>query len=235
MSIKPSQQAAWTTQFTEDGFEADSAPVEYLLRVAFAPKIALVDILREPKWAWDDHYTIHAKVAPEDVQAYQALSREQRGQMLQALLADRFHLRFHYGTTEHSAYNMTLLGTGSKLKSLKEGKDYSGSGYMDPVMPVDGMLRFHAHPSSMAQLARRLSWMPDVEVKEVMDRTGLTGFYTFDLTWCPIREEPDPGPAMCSGPSLFSALREQLGLELKPMKGSFPTVIIDDIERPSPS
>jgi uncharacterized protein (TIGR03435 family) len=233
-SIRPSRGVEWSTRFTEDGFDADSAPLQYLLRVAFSPRIAPPDILGEPKWAADG-YDIHAKVAPEDLQAYKALSREQRGQILQVLLADRFHLRFHYGTIEHSVYDLKLLGAGSKLKSLKVGEDYAGNGYSEPLMPVDEMLRFQAHPSSMAQLARRLSWIGDVEGKEVIDRTGLAGFYNFDLTWCPIQAASEATPTTCNGESLFSALREQLELELKPATASFPTLIIDHIERPSPN
>jgi uncharacterized protein (TIGR03435 family) len=234
VSIRPARASGWSTRFTEDSFEADSVPVQYLLRLAFSPFVAPPDILGAPKWTTET-YDIRAKVAPEDIEAYRALSREQQGLLLQKLLVDRFHLRFHYGTTEHSAYNLTLFGSGSKLKALDAGKDYKGTGDNEPIMPAEGGLVFRAHPDSMAHLARRLSWTDDVERKVVLDRTRLTGFYNFDLTWCPIPEDPNPTPTTCDGASLFTALREQLGLELKPTKASFPTLIIDEIERPTPN
>jgi uncharacterized protein (TIGR03435 family) len=234
VSIRPASAPGWLTRFTKVGFEADAAPVQYLLRVAFSSQIAPPDILGVPKWAAET-YDIRAKVAPEDVEEYNSLSREQQGLMLQELLADRFHLRFHFGTTEHLAYTMTLLGSGSKLERHQAGKEYSGNGDNEPLMPVDGMLRFRANPDSMTHLARRLSWTSDVERKAVIDRSGLNGFYKFDLTWCPIQDDPNPPTTTCNGPSLFTALKEQLGLELKPTKSSFPTLIVDALDKPSPN
>jgi uncharacterized protein (TIGR03435 family) len=234
VSIRKASAPGWLTRFTKDGFEADATPVQYLLRVAFSSQVAPPDILNVPKWAAGT-YDIRAKVAEEDIEEYNSLSREQQNMMLQRLLSERFHLRFHFGTREHSAYEMRLLGSGSKLTSHQAGKEYSGNGDNEPLMPVDGALRFRANPDSMAHLARRLSWTGDVEHKAVVDRSGLNGFYKFDLTWCPFQEDANPPTTNCNGPSLFTALKEQLGLELRPIKASFPTLIVDELDRPSPN
>jgi uncharacterized protein (TIGR03435 family) len=232
VSIKPAHGDAWSAIFTEDGFDAESAPLQYLLRVAFAPAIAPPDILGKPRWA-DEIYDIHAKVAAEDVAAYKQLAREQKLRMLQKILADRFQLRYHLGTTTHSVYDLVASSADPQHKRLGT-VNQQGPG-SNAVIMMDGMLRFRAHPENITYLARRLSWIEDVEHKAVVDQTGLTGFYNFDLAWCPTQDRATADAPTCNGSSLFTAVREQLGLQLKPAEQSFPTMIIDKIERPSPN
>jgi uncharacterized protein (TIGR03435 family) len=234
VSIRPAHGAGWLTRFTEDGFDGESVPVQYLLRLAFTPTVAPPDILGRPKWA-DDTYDIHAKVAPEDVPTYKTLSREQQGVMLQKILADRFQFRFHFGRTTHPIYNLTPVESESKRKRLQAEADYKGEGDNEPLMSENKMLHFRAHPDSMAHLAGRLSWTDDVEHRMVIDRTCLPGYYNFDLAWCPLQATSVPEAATCNGASLFIALKEQLGLQLKPAEASFKTVVIDHIEKPSPN
>jgi len=81
--------------------------------------------------------------------------------------------------------------------------------------------------------------------KTVVDKTGLAGKYDLELTWTPeqgsdamfkesdssqSRAEPAPD---ASGPSIFTALQEQLGLRLQSTKGPVDTLVIDHIEMPS--
>ncbi len=235
-SIRPARGGGpWSTHFTEDGFEGDAVPVRFLLRVAFGDEIAPPDVLVDvPQWAGDT-YTLHAKVAPEDVPFYRGLTTGQRQAMLRKILVDRFNLRFHYGTTTHPAYMLTVEAV-PKIMKFREKADYTGTGTDKPVMRIDGMLHFRAHPSSMASLVRRLSWGKDVEERVVIDKTNLPGFYSFDLTWCPFQEGFDSQEATtCNGPSLFSALREQLGLRLRSGEVTVKTVIIDNLEKPTPN
>jgi uncharacterized protein (TIGR03435 family) len=75
--------------------------------------------------------------------------------------------------------------------------------------------------------------------RSVVDKTGLTGTYHFNLEWTPDPSEPhgpgDPGqPAPDpSGPSIFTALQEQLGLKLESQKGPVEVIVIDRVEKPS--
>jgi uncharacterized protein (TIGR03435 family) len=71
--------------------------------------------------------------------------------------------------------------------------------------------------------------------RQVVDKTGLPGNYDFTLHWDPETQSPDldrsdAGPP---GPSIFTALQEQLGLKLEPQKGPVDTLIVDSIEKPS--
>lgn len=232
VAIKPGHDDGWLTRFTESGFDGSSVPVQYLLRIAFSPEIAPPDILNLPKWAHET-YDIHAKVAPEDLSKYKALTREQQGKMLRQVLCDRFKLKFHFGATEHPVYDLVTSGKIQKLEKEKEGNAYSGNGSNEPVISEEKMQKFRAHPDSLAHLARRLSWTKDVENRAVLDRSGFIGYFNFELSWCPLSDRSDVQGADCEGPSLFTALKEQLGLSLKPSTGTFKTVVIDQIDRPS--
>jgi uncharacterized protein (TIGR03435 family) len=144
-------------------------------------------------------------------------------------------LKFHFGVKEHPVYDLSVVGEDSKLKKMEAVAGYAGTGSNEPLIPVNGMLQFRAHPDSVAHLARRLSWTNDVENRIVLDKTGLLGFFNFELSWCSLSNRSDLQDSSCEGASLFTALKEQLGLRLRPSVASFKTVIVDQIERPSPN
>jgi uncharacterized protein (TIGR03435 family) len=90
--------------------------------------------------------------------------------------------------------------------------------------------------------------MPEAGDRVVIDETGLAGRYDFTLNWTPIEgganaasgsgtSEPAAGaPAIDQGgPSLFTALPEQLGLKLVPIKAPVEVLVIEQVERPSPN
>jgi uncharacterized protein (TIGR03435 family) len=73
----------------------------------------------------------------------------------------------------------------------------------------------------------------------VIDKTGLTGRFEFNLTWTPEQmptAAPPPGvpPIDPSGPSFFAALQEQLGLKLQSARGPLEVVVVDSVEHPTP-
>ena len=100
---------------------------------------------------------------------------------------------------------------------------------------------------SVAQLAEILSWMPEVDGRKVVDQTGIEGTFDFSLRWAfertPPADSAGPGaagalpntgvPPVTSGPSIFTALQEQLGLKLEATKGPVDYLVIDYIEKPS--
>ena len=91
----------------------------------------------------------------------------------------------------------------------------------------------------MVQFANALSPMVG---RQVLDKTGLTGNYEFDLTWTPDQlpqGPPPPGapplpPIDPNGPSIFTAVQEQLGLKLESTRGLVQVLVIDNVERPTP-
>jgi uncharacterized protein (TIGR03435 family) len=90
-----------------------------------------------------------------------------------------------------------------------------------------------ADTQTMQQLASVLQALTG---RPVMDRTGLTGAFDFDLQWTsgPVALAPGAGPSPDDGPSIFTALQEQLGLRLEPGRAPFDVVVVDAVQRPTP-
>ncbi len=179
-----------------------------------------------PNWVNSDRFDIEGKAAG-------TLSKEQAWQMLQGLLAERFKLALHWETKETSVYEMTVVKSGVKFK---EGKCVGQPGPSNPCGGVSG---------SRSTLMGRVTTVADVAStlagllgRVVIDKTGLTGKYDFDLHWTPDETavkgpgDPDAPPPDPNGPSIFTALQEQLGLELRAAKGPVEMLVIDRAEKP---
>jgi uncharacterized protein (TIGR03435 family) len=159
----------------------------------------------------------------------QPASREQMMRMLQTLIGDRFKLRLRHETKELTVYVLTVAKGGPKLNENTNGADLEARN--------SGVGRESYRNFPMSLFANILSGARDVE-DTVVDKTGLTASYDFTLEYTPERvgpgakdgHEPAPNP---DGPSLFTALREQLGLELNRQKTPVDLLVIEHIEEPS--
>lgn len=158
--------------------------------------------------------------------------RDQIAERLRALLGDRFQLTVHKETKEQPIYALVLAKNGSKLQDTKE------TGTQQRMMTNRGRSEGHAIPVGM--LVQTLSGLLG---RPVVDKTGLTGKYDFVLEWTPdvgqdARAQgfgdgittPAPAPG---GPTIFTALQEQLGLKLESQKGPVENIVIDRAEKPS--
>jgi uncharacterized protein (TIGR03435 family) len=145
--------------------------------------------------------------------------------MLQSLLADRFSLKVHHESKVLPIYELVVAKDGSKMKE----SDF-------PESNTNGIGRLTAKGMPMADVALLLTIFVN---RFVVDKTGLRGRYDFDLHWTPDSWVDVPEqisrflPEKVFGPSIFTALREQLGLRLQPTKGPVDILVIDHIERPS--
>ena len=142
--------------------------------------------------------------------------------MLQALLADRFQLKLHRETRQLPRYTVLVAKGGPLLLPAEPGQARSSGG--------PGHLE--ANKISMEKLADLISRQAGLPV---VDGTGLTGTFDVSLSWSPA-EGITPGDASgtaaeSSGPSLFAALREQLGLRLESGKGPVEILVVDHIDR----
>jgi len=177
-----------------------------------------------PAWADKDRFDVEAKADDDTVAAMQKLSGKEQEQftrgMLQSLLADRFKLRVHYESMLQPVYELVLAKGGSKLKPLP-AEQKPGWGKFD-----HGELILHGR--SIAEFAHFLS-VSQSTGRTVVDKTGLTGNYDIDLKWTPDDQQGTPD----AGPSLFTALEEQLGLKLVPAKGPVDKLVVDHVEKPS--
>jgi uncharacterized protein (TIGR03435 family) len=171
-------------------------------------------VIGGPNWIDSDTYDINAKI-PEE---YAKATREQRLHMMQALLTDRFQLTIHREGRQISGYELVVAKTGPKMAVAKpndNGSDTSSNGTYLKATNI-----------TMEAFARRLSRNRDVE-KVVVDRTGLTARFDFELEWAPVQQESDEHP------SIFTAIQQQLGLKLESAKVPVDAVIIDRAEKPS--
>lgn len=191
-----------------------------------------------PEWTKNTRYDIVAKVASDDLATYRTLSAKQRLTMFQQVLADRFQLQFHRETRELPALEMTIAKGGAKLRDpnpsapLDLAKKYGQS--ILRVAPG----HIEAEGTTMADLATFLSAIN--QDRQVVDETGLTGKYDFSIQYSeeigfgPLQPESETPTADANSPSLPTALREQLGLQLKSGKAPLNCFVVDHIERPTP-
>jgi len=198
-------------------FRAENVSVVMLIHWAY--EMPETRILDAPGWAGTTHFNIDATADPAvDAALHQLTSdagEKQKEKMVQALLADRFKLVTHIETRELPIYALVVAKGGAKLGDPK----YSGTtfNYSRGHIEVDGS-------NSVAFLAEELSKETG---RNVVDKTGITGRYNLKLQWTPDDAAAD------SGPSLFTALEEQLGLKLEPAKGPVQVLVIDHAEMPS--
>jgi uncharacterized protein (TIGR03435 family) len=201
-----------------------------------------------------DAYDIDAKMDDDAAAAWQKLPEEDQAEqyrgMFQSLLADRFKLKVSRETKELPVFALVVAKGGIKFSPTKlppddpAGTDSSGNaGQPERGTSISGNGRetpATCNGVKMSAWAAALSRQPKVEGRLVLDQTGLTGEYDFAMKWARQRDsdfrEGGGGAAVAldtSGPSLFTALQEQLGLKLEAKKGPVDTIAIVHIERPS--
>lgn len=223
-------------------FTAQNATLKDLLTLAYDVKGFQVS--GGPAWINSERYDISANVAGSPTPGREALMLQRR--RLQTLLQDRFKLAVHHETKELPIYELTVSKGGPKLqapscteadpKNLapapgKTVMDYCGSsGFFKG--------RFEASAATMGDLAKALANLLD---RSVTDKTGVDGTFHVTLTFAvddtTIRfpDAPNLGGATAddTGPNIFTALQEQLGLRLDSRKGPVDVTVIDHVERPS--
>jgi uncharacterized protein (TIGR03435 family) len=184
-----------------------------------------------PPWAAVDRYDVTAKVTEGDgnpatlTDAERQKWTERIRLRTRALLASRFNLAVHKETRESAMYELNVDKNGPKADALKESSGTLGISFRGNVMSSNG--------GDMHELVLLLSSQLQ---KPVVDKTGLTGKYDFTLRWATEQLSLVPGTPTGDpdkSPSIFTALREQLGLHLDSTKGPLEVLVIDRAEKPS--
>jgi uncharacterized protein (TIGR03435 family) len=180
-----------------------------------------------PGWMETDHFDI-VGITPGDVRP----DRQEQMTMLRGLLTQRFKLTFHREQKEFSIYELGVARGGPKLKPSTAAPD-DPPALVSTVYPQKVVL-----PARNATMADFVAMMQRAMMdRPVVDKTGLTGRYDFDLEWAP--DETQFGgvlptaPVDAQAPPLFTAMRDQLGLEFKPTRGPVSTLVVDGAERPT--
>jgi uncharacterized protein (TIGR03435 family) len=219
-SIKPanSGRPGMSIQTGAGRFKAINATVAFFIQYAYGIKD--FQLMGGPSWIRSDIYDIDAK------SEIRAEDREFPA-MMQALLMDRFQLRFHREARELPVYVLVAVKRGPKLAPASEGENGSTR--------RNGAGQLVIKSGTVGNLASTLSNIVD---RKVLDKTGLTGNYDMTLTWTPDDYQPPPlrpngPPPDPNNPSIFTALQEQLGLKLESAKGPLEVLVIDSVSKPS--
>jgi uncharacterized protein (TIGR03435 family) len=210
-----------------------------------------------PAWLGTDRFDIVAK-ADGDIQPPTPGGPPAPTQlMLRGLLADRFKLVVHHETRELPIYVLALARSDRSLgpqlrfsqvdcaaRALERGRAGAPTPGLPPLgeRPVCGM---RVGPGQMSgggfPLSQLTGALSPIVQRVVVDRTGLAGNYDIDLTWTPDQMPSGPRPADApalaaidpNGPSIFTAIQEQLGLKLDSQRGPVEVLVIDRVERPT--
>jgi uncharacterized protein (TIGR03435 family) len=184
----------------------------------FAYSLTSDSLIASPDWvkSKEHRYTIVAKAAPET-------PRDEMLQMLQTLLTERFKLEFHREPREMSYYALVPSKKGPKIELATTdgpGPNESNGG--------GRIVRRQLSMLMLATLIARFEFRGSI----VLDQTGLKGLYGVNLQWTPgTNLNADSSADGSAGPSLFTALQDQLGLKLEARKGPVEVMVIDHAEK----
>jgi uncharacterized protein (TIGR03435 family) len=234
ISVKPNRSggSAGNIHNLPDGLQMDNFPLDTLIQFAYELNFD-GQMIGVPSWATTERYDIDARVTADDVERFKKLTPEQRDAMMQSILIERFKLSAHHQTEQLPVYDLVTTKSSPGPALVKPGDASQRAPYLNTS---DDRISMHDEPiGSLASALMRKTH------RTVVDKTRLTGHYDLELRFAPnsgttptadAGQNPEPA-ADSAGPSLFTALQEQLGLKLKADKGPVDCLVVDHIERPS--
>jgi uncharacterized protein (TIGR03435 family) len=225
-SLKPAHgdpQTFWVRPAVGgERYEAVNCPVRLMLQVAF--RVRAEQVVGIPGWLDSQRFEMQAK-------AEKPSSADELHVMLVNMLADRLHLKYHFEKKEMPMYALVVSKEGAKLSRRESATgdtwvDVSGRNLQAKLTGINARMDFLAFRLSDYYLDR-----------PVVDLTGLKGTYDFEMSFTRDlpRNFPEGGKINgedpdTSGPNLFAALKQQVGLELKAQKGPVDVIVVDHAE-----
>jgi bla regulator protein blaR1 len=237
-----------------DGLFASGATLPMLVSVAYG--VHHQQVSAPSGWMQTDIFNVNAQLDKSTTDELQKLTLDQRmlaeQRMLQELLTDRFKLQIHTETKNVSEYALVVADGGAKLQEAKPADVNPNDlkpravAMLRVNLPKGGNAGVEAQGADISSLLGLLS---DQLGRPVVDKTGLTGKYDFKLHWAApatlgsdiaggdqssVDESAAAGASSGSSePAIIEALRDQLGLELKPQNGPVTKIVIDHAEKPA--
>lgn len=259
-SVKPSapgQQGQNIRRFPGGRVTASNMPLRDLIRFVF--QVQDFQLEEVPGWAADEHFDIVAKAAGDPPPVLPGTGTDPLIVMLRSLVVERFKLQVHRETKELPIYALVVAKPGvlgpqlqrstTDCQALAAAQAAAARGQgAAPPPPVNGrpvcgvrlgpgVLSAGGFP--LSQIAGALSRLVQ---RQVVDRTGLTEPFDLEVHFTPDASQLPPGggspgaePAAFdpNGPSLFTALQEQLGLKLESTRAPTDVIVVDHVERPA--
>ena len=252
-SIKPNKSGSPGTRIMIPPGKVTVSGITLKQFIAIAYHVRDFQVSGGPSWINSDRYDIDAKAEDSVVEELRKLPPEegakQMGLMVQSLLADRFQLKVSHTLKDLPVYALVIAKNGPKLHEANPGDTYPNGikgldGVAHPGMMRMGRGQLTGQALPMGSLVMLLSQQLG---RTILDQTGLKGKYDFELQWTPDQGQgamlpgppgggpgaDSPPPPDASGPSIFTAIQEQLGLKLESTKGPVDILVIDHIEKPS--
>lgn len=244
IKLNKSSSPLWGLHLYGDRFEATDSAIG-LISWAYGQGSTprnFAQISGGPDWIKKEVFDIGAKV---DVSLLDSLLGrgweklsfdEQQNQarlMVRSLLADRFKLKISRETKDLPVYALVLAKNGPKFTEDNTHPEIN-------AMTALGLGKLQLTSCDLGPLVSALSAQPELQGRVLLDKTGLTGHYSFTFQWTPEVARPNGGPSAdytssseSSAPSLFTALREQLGLRIESTHAPVDVLVIESIDKPS--
>jgi uncharacterized protein (TIGR03435 family) len=232
-SVRPHRAAddlMFALQFHDGGRLTATGTLRMLIRTAY--RLQEFQVVGPRGWIDDELYDVDARAGGD-------ATPDQMRSMLRALLQERFALALRSERRDAPVYALSVAKPerGARLRPAAETCATSAC----DIRFSPGVL--HARGVTLATLASELSWWVD---RIVVDRTSLQERFDLELEWAPdvfpqlplllnSPDRPPTGRPDSSAPSIFTAVREQLGLSLEPSRGDVDVFVIDRAERPAPN
>jgi uncharacterized protein (TIGR03435 family) len=225
-SIKPANPAAkgGGMRVMPGGQEFVAQGMTLRFMIAFMYWVPMRQVTGGPSWLDTDQWDIAAKADhPREL--------DDLREMFRNMLADEFKLKFHKDVKEGPVYALTVDKSGLKMKLNEAPWDFDIS-----IKPGPGRVTVGKRVP-IQRLCFELQQILQRDQRPVIDNTGLTGHYDFTLVFLP---ELPPGfdkenipEAMRDRPSIFDALKQQLGLKLEAQKGPVEYYVVEHVEKPA--
>lgn len=232
-SVKPhhSGDPGMSWRANEDGFSILNTELKNV--IASAWNVRGDQVTGAPSWTDDLHWDITGKSTELTPEQLRKLTNEQKSQMMQQLLADRFHLKAHLETRTGPVFTLSPAKGGIQLKPIAMTAEEKAAGKVaDSRLSMTGgaatVMEAKRIPLSMLMgtLAGNLH-------QTMIDKTGLPAdaVYSFTLRYS---SDYGTGPAAESdAPPLTTALQEQLGIHVEAGRGPVQVLVIDHVEKPA--
>jgi len=234
-SVKPStsRDTAMRIIWPRGRFSAVNVTMHQFIENAY--KIEPFRIDGGPGWIAADRFNIDATIPADAVVVQARWMPDAIRLMMQRLLADRFRFVTHLEQKQQTIYALVMarpngpLGPGVRQSHADCAALFAAARQGGPP-PPSSLCGVQRAPGRLVATGYLMAQLADILASSiqqvVVDHTELRGLYDIDLTWA--ADQTD------SGPSLFTALQEQLGLKLQPTKAAVDVLVIDHVEKPSP-
>lgn len=219
-TINPSKPDDGSRGFHQDGKDLFVENETMNDLISFAYGVQVKQIVDAPSWFGSERFDIKGFA---DVEG--APNATQYQEMVQKLLASRFHLQFQKQKREMACFVLTVAKGGPKMAVTKSGPD-AGRDQSGDINGSHVFWRFTNN--SMTEFAQFLQG--EVVDRPVVDRTGLKDKYDFKLEWT---SGPEASTDLSAAPGFLTAVQEQAGLKIEPTKAEVDVLAITHVEQPS--